>query len=69
MPGKPHPAHKVYPYLLRGLVSERPNHVWATDITYPDTDSNFMRFLRQTAGNHFPQLAVKQHGTVGLNTQ
>ncbi len=31
---KPHPEHKVYPYLLRGLHIERPNHVWATDITY-----------------------------------
>ena len=31
---KPHPEHKVYPYLLRGLNIERPNHVWATDITY-----------------------------------
>ena len=30
---KPHPEHKVYPYLLRGLNIERPNHVWATDIT------------------------------------
>jgi len=28
------PGHKIYPYLLRGLVVERPNHVWATDITY-----------------------------------
>lgn len=27
-------AHKVYPYLLRGLVIGRPNQVWATDITY-----------------------------------
>jgi putative transposase len=31
---KPHPEHKIYPYLLRDLVIERPNHVWATDITY-----------------------------------
>lgn len=31
---KAHPEHKVYPYLLHGLVIERPNHVWATDITY-----------------------------------
>jgi putative transposase len=23
-----------YPYLLRGLVIQRPNHVWSTDITY-----------------------------------
>ena len=29
-----HPVHTVYPYLLRGLVIERANHVWATDITY-----------------------------------
>jgi putative transposase len=31
---KGHPEHKVYPYLLRGLVIERPNQVWCADITY-----------------------------------
>jgi len=31
---KPAPGHKIYPYLLRGLKIERPNQVWATDITY-----------------------------------
>jgi len=31
---KPCPGHKVYPYLLRGLAVERPNQVWAMDITY-----------------------------------
>lgn len=31
---RPHPEHVVYPYLLRGLAIERPNHVWASDITY-----------------------------------
>jgi putative transposase len=30
---KGHPEHKVYPYLLRGLVIERPNQVWCADIT------------------------------------
>ncbi len=29
-----HPGHQVYPYLLRNLKIERPNHVWAADITY-----------------------------------
>ena len=31
---KPTPGHKIYPYLLRGVKIERPNHVWAMDITY-----------------------------------
>jgi putative transposase len=31
---RPHPQHKVYPYLLRGVIVTRPNQVWSTDITY-----------------------------------
>ena len=31
---KPAPGHRIYPYLLRGLVVDRPNQVWAMDITY-----------------------------------
>jgi putative transposase len=31
---KPHPDHKIYPYLLRGKTIDQPNQVWATDITY-----------------------------------
>ena len=28
-------GHKIYPYLLRDIVIERPNQVWATDISVP----------------------------------
>ena len=31
---KPHPEHKIYPYLLRGMAINKPNQVWCTDITY-----------------------------------
>jgi len=31
---KRHPAHPVYPYLLRNMSITRSNHVWAADIAY-----------------------------------
>jgi len=31
---KSSPAHKIYPYLLRGITVDHPNQVWAMDITY-----------------------------------
>lgn len=35
------PAHKVYPYLLRGKVIDRPNQVWAADVTYVPLERGF----------------------------
>ena len=31
---KPAPEHRIYPYLLRGVTAEHPNHIWGIDITY-----------------------------------
>ena len=35
-------AHRIYPYLLRSLTIERPNQVWATDITYIPIATGFV---------------------------
>ena len=42
---KPAPGHKVYPYLLRGLAIERPNHVWCADITYIPIGRGFLYLI------------------------
>jgi putative transposase len=39
---KPAPGHKVFPYLLRGISIERPNQVWAADITYVPLGAGFL---------------------------
>ena len=39
---KPHPEHKVYPYLLRGLEITSVNQVWSTDITYIPLRQGYM---------------------------
>src|SRR6476659_7491214 len=39
---RPAPGHKVFPYLLRGLSIERPNQVWAADITYIPIGRGFL---------------------------
>ncbi|NLI82859.1 MAG: IS3 family transposase [Deltaproteobacteria bacterium] len=39
---KPHPGHKVYPHLLRGIVIVRPNQVRCADITYMPMRHGFM---------------------------
>jgi putative transposase len=39
---RPAPGHKIYPYLLRGVAIERPNQVWASDITYIPIGRGFL---------------------------
>ncbi len=38
----PHPAHRIYPYLLKGLAIDRPNRVWCADITYIPVQRGFL---------------------------
>lgn len=42
---KRQPKHPVYPYLLRGMTIDRPNQVWATDITYIAMERGFMYLI------------------------
>ena len=39
---KPAPGHKIYPYLLRGMVVDTPDKVWAMDITYVPMARGFL---------------------------
>jgi putative transposase len=39
---KPAPGHQIFPYLLRGMVIDRPNQVWAADITYIPLGRGFL---------------------------
>ena len=38
----PHPEHRVYPYLLKGLAIKAPNQVWCADITYIPVQRGFL---------------------------
>jgi len=39
---QPHPAHRIYPYLLTGMAIGRPNQVWCADITYIPVSRGFL---------------------------
>jgi len=39
---QPHPEHRIYPYRLKGLSIERPDHVWCADITYIPVRRGFL---------------------------
>ena len=39
---KPHPEHKIYPYLLRAVDIQEPNQVWCADVTYIPMRKGFL---------------------------
>jgi putative transposase len=42
---KPHPAHRIYPYLLGEVAISRPNQVWCADITYIPMRRGFLYLM------------------------
>ena len=42
---QPHPAHKVYPYLLRNVEISAVNQVWSTDLTYVRLKHGFVYLM------------------------
>ena len=67
----PHPEHRVYPYLLRGLMIERANHVWCADITYIPVRRGFFYLATNMdwASRHVLTKATAQHPECGLLSQ
>jgi putative transposase len=72
---QPHPAHKIYPYLLRSLAVTQANQVWCTDITYIPVRRGFLYLvaimdwhsrkvlswrLSNTMGTHFCVEALEE---------
>jgi putative transposase len=41
----PHPAHRVYRYLLKGMAIDRPNQVWCADIAYIPVQCGFLSLV------------------------
>ena len=61
---KPNPEHKVYPYLLRGLVIDRCDQVWSTDITYVRLASGFVYLVAVI--DWYSRLGIKHHPGCGF---
>ena len=59
-------AHKVYPYLLRGLKITRPNQVWSMDITYSAPRPSFdwgaydWNAIRKEVNDRMPALCCER---------
>jgi len=64
---RPHPEHKVYPYLLKDLAIEQPNQVWAADITYVPMARGFMYLVAVMDWHSRKVLSFKLSNTLDAN--
>ena len=62
-----HAAHPIYPYLLRHLRIDRPNHVWATDITYIPMRQGFVYLVAIMDWNSRRVLAWRLSNTLSTD--
>lgn len=60
----PLPEHKIYPYLLRDMTIDRPNHVWWADITYLPMRKGFLYLVAIMDGASRRVLAWKLSNTM-----
>jgi putative transposase len=64
---KPAAAHKIYPYLLRGLAIERVNQVWCSDVTYIPMAKGFLYLVVIMDWVSRAVLAWRVSNTLGAN--
>jgi putative transposase len=62
-----HPAHKVYPYLLRGLAIDRVNQVWCADITYIPMAKGFVYLV--AVMDWFSRRVLAWRLSIGMETE
>ncbi len=49
---EPHHQHPIYPYLLKRLAIDRPDHVWCSGITCIPMRKGFLYLMRSWTGRH-----------------
>jgi putative transposase len=62
----PHPEHRVYPYLLRDRVIDRPNRVWCADITCIPMRRGFLYLVAIVDWTSRKVLAWRVSNTMGV---
>jgi putative transposase len=65
---RPHPAHPMYPYLLRQITINRPNQVWTMDIRYLPMRRGFL-YLVAVMNQHSRKILAWKLSNTMLHTE